>query len=205
MNYHWPDTRHTLIARLKDLQDQTAWEAFLAMYEPLILHYALRRGLQHADAADISQRVLWSVARAADSWTINNQQGSFRAWLAKVTRNAVINLLQRDSKYRGSGDSLSLDQILHTPAPNEESLTLWNQEHEMQIFRLAATRVQARFHADSWSLFWRTTVGAEPIDAVANELGKSLGAAYAIRSRILVAIRQAAQAIAESESQGEPS
>jgi RNA polymerase sigma-70 factor (ECF subfamily) len=202
MNYRWPDTRHTLIARLKDPTDQASWEAFLAIYEPLILRYALRRGLQHADAADISQRVLWSVARAADSWSVGVEYGSFRAWLAKVTRNAVINLLERDAKHRGIGNSLSFDRLFEIPDTVDDSIAIWNREYEIQVFQLAATRVKARFQDDSWKLFWRTTACAESIETVASDLGKSLGAAYAIRSRIMVAIREAAKAIQAEEIEG---
>lgn len=202
MSHVWPDTRHTLMARLKDPTDQESWEAFIAIYEPLILRYALQRGLQHADAADISQRVLWSVARAADSWSVGGEYGSFRGWLAKVTRNAVINLLERDTKHRGTGGSLPLDQLFQIPDNLDDSMTIWNREHELQVFRLAAARVKTRFHDDSWTLFWRTTAGAESIETVASDLGKSLGAAYAIRSRIMAAIRAAAQAIQAEETEG---
>jgi RNA polymerase sigma-70 factor, ECF subfamily len=205
MSHLWPDTRHTLMARLKDPHDQASWEAFIAIYEPLILRYALRRGLQHADAADICQRVLWSVARAADSWSVGVEYGSFRAWLAKVTRNAVINLLERDAKHWGSGDSLSLDRLFQIPDNLDDSMTIWNREHEIQVFQLAAARVKTRFLDDSWTLFWRTTAGAESIETVANDLGKSLGAAYAIRSRIMVAIREAAKAIQAEETEGKSS
>lgn len=204
MSHHWPDTRHTLIARLKDPADQASWEAFIAIYEPLILRYALRRGLQHADAADISQRVLWSVARAADSWAVGGEYGSFRAWLARVTRNAVINLLERDAKHRGAGDPLSLDRLFQIPDQLDDSMTVWNREHEIQVLQLAARRIRSRFQDDSWNLFWRTTAGAESIETVASELGKSLGAAYAIRSRIMVAIRAAARAIQAEETEESP-
>jgi RNA polymerase sigma-70 factor (ECF subfamily) len=202
MSYRWPDTRHTLIARLKDPTDQASWEAFIAIYEPLILRYALRRGLQHADAADISQRVLWSVARAVDSWSVGGEYGSFRGWLAKVTRNAVINLLERDAKHWGTGDSLSIDRLFQIPDSLDDSMTIWNREHELQVFRLAATQVKSRFQDDSWTLFLRTTAGAESIETVASDLGKSLGAAYAIRSRIMAAIREAAKAIQAEETEG---
>lgn len=203
MSYQWPDTRHTLIARLRDRDDQAAWETFLTIYEPLIFRYALRRGLQYADASDICQRVLWSVARASDSWTIGNEDGTFRAWLAKVTRNAVINLLQREAKHWGTGDSSSLEMLHSTPSSMPESFELWSNEHRIQVYRIAADRVKARFQEDSWSLFLRTTVGGESIETVAKDLHKSLGAAYAIRSRILVAVREAAQAIMNEENSGD--
>ena len=50
-----PDTRHSLLVRLRDTADQAAWQQFAELYEPAILRLARRQGLQHADAADLTQ------------------------------------------------------------------------------------------------------------------------------------------------------
>jgi RNA polymerase sigma factor (sigma-70 family) len=203
MSQVWPETRHTLIARLRDTEDQVAWGEFVLIYEPLIMRFALRHGLQHADAVDICQRVLWSVARAADDWNVGRDQGSFRGWLAKVTRNAVINLLQRETKHWGNGDSRAMDLLGQIPEGMDDTVEAWGREHQTQVLKLAAAQVKERFQSDSWELFWRTTVGNEPIESVAATLNKSIGAAYAIRSRILLAIRDAAKSLQGREEMGD--
>lgn len=205
MTHVWPETRHTLIARLRQPEDQVAWNEFVSLYEPLILRFAMRRGLQYADASDVCQRVLWSVARAVDEWKVGSSHGRFRAWLAKVTRNAVINLVQREAKHQAAGESLVRDLLLQVPDEGDESLAMWETEHAFQLLRYAAEQVRGRFQGDSWELFWRTTVDGEPIESVANELKKSLGAAYAIRSRILLAIREVAKNMGQQEGKGETS
>ena len=87
----WPDTRDTLLARLRDPSDQAAWAEFLSIYQPLIYRFSRSRGLQDADAQDATQHVLWAVARAADRWEPDPSRGRFRSWLAKVASNAAIN------------------------------------------------------------------------------------------------------------------
>lgn len=47
-----PDTRHSLLFRLRDTTDREAWRQFVEVYSPVIYHYARRRGLQDADAAE---------------------------------------------------------------------------------------------------------------------------------------------------------
>ena len=59
-----PTTEPSLLFRLRDQQDAAAWTRFVDLYGPLIHRYARRRGLQDADAADLTQDVLCSVARA---------------------------------------------------------------------------------------------------------------------------------------------
>ena len=54
----YPDTRASLIVRLKDRADEEAWCEFVEVYRPLIYRLACRKGLQHADAEDLAQQVL---------------------------------------------------------------------------------------------------------------------------------------------------
>ena len=118
----WPDTRDTLLTRLQNPADQQAWDEFVQLYQPLIFGFARSRGVQDADARDITQRVLWAVARAADRWEPGRDRGRFRGWLARVTTNAVINLVQRESQHRGSGPDQCLGHS-GTVAASERRIT----------------------------------------------------------------------------------
>src|SRR5438093_1502125 len=96
----------SLHARLRDPQDQTAWQQFVELYAGLVYGYARQHGLQDADAADLTQEVFMAVSRGADRWTYDPKQGSFRGWLYGITRNKMAKLLQRRrSQPVGSGDS----------------------------------------------------------------------------------------------------
>ena len=59
-------TRVTLLARLRDAGDAGAWSQFHQLYGPVIYRYARRRGLQDADAADLTQDVLREVSQSID-------------------------------------------------------------------------------------------------------------------------------------------
>lgn len=196
----WPETRDTLLARLRNPSDLQAWAEFSDLYQPLIFRFALRRGLQEADAQDVTQQVLWAVARAAESWQAAEGNGRFRSWLATVARNATLNLLQRDGKNRGSGKSSVWEFLQTIPTPDEDLEASWKSERRKQIFRAAARTIEPQFSPEIWQLFWRTTVVGEPIEKVAAELGKSLGAAYAGRSRVMAHLRKAAQKMDQSDS-----
>ena len=49
----WPETRDTLLARLRDPADMQAWSEFTRLYEPVIKGFVTGRGLQTADAQDM--------------------------------------------------------------------------------------------------------------------------------------------------------
>jgi RNA polymerase sigma-70 factor (ECF subfamily) len=61
-----PLTRSTLLVRLRDRGGSSAWTQFVEVYGPLVYRYARRRGLQDADAADLTQDVLRAVVQAID-------------------------------------------------------------------------------------------------------------------------------------------
>ena len=90
-----PETRPSLLVRLKDPADDEAWIEFTEIYRPLVCRLAARRGLQHADAEDLAQQVLSSVARAIDRWQTDPARARFRTWLCRVAGNAIVNALAR--------------------------------------------------------------------------------------------------------------
>jgi hypothetical protein len=49
MTQPWPETRDTLLLRLQNPADQQAWGEFVQLYQPLIVRFAVRQGLQDAD------------------------------------------------------------------------------------------------------------------------------------------------------------
>jgi len=60
----FPETRTSLLVRIQSPHDGEAWREFVAIYRPVVYRLARRRGLQDADAEDLSQRVVIAVQRA---------------------------------------------------------------------------------------------------------------------------------------------
>ncbi len=72
----FPETRATLIANVKSPENRQAWEEFVVIYRPAIYRIARRRGLQDADAQDLTQNVLVRVAAAIDFPCCGRRRGA---------------------------------------------------------------------------------------------------------------------------------
>ena len=88
-------TRATLIQRLKNWQDQSSWQDFFDTYWKLIYHVALKGGLSEAEAEDVVQETMISVARHMPTFKYDPAIGSFKAWLLNMTRWRITDQLRQ--------------------------------------------------------------------------------------------------------------
>jgi len=197
-----PLTRITLLTRLKNAGDTQAWTEFVHLYGPVVYGFARKRGLQDADAADLMQEVLRSVARNASKMEYDPKRGTFRGWLYTVTRNKIYNFLSsQKNRARGVGDSAAHERLEAIPDRNAEDPDAdWDLEYQRRLSAKAMDRVKVEFQSNTWRAFWGTAVEGRPAGEVGVELGMSPGAVYVARSRVLSRLRDEVQRLqAESE------
>lgn len=191
-----PETQASLLLKLRDPRNQAAWAVFLQIYQPLIFRLVRRRGLQEADAREVTQEVLIAIAGAIDRWEPDSARGSFRGWIYTITRNLVVNFLIRQSRHPqaiGHGDLKRwLDEL---PDPSSEESALFDREEERQIFVWAASEIRHEFHEPTWQAFWRTAVEGLEAARVADELGVNVGMIYVSRSRVMKRLRECVQSV----------
>jgi RNA polymerase sigma factor (sigma-70 family) len=186
-----PTTRPSLLLRIRDCRDHEAWGQFVALYGPLVYQFARRRGLQDADAADVTQIVFHAVSQQISRLDYDPQRGSFRGWLLVVTRNQINKFLERAWARGRSPSCEPTEHLAEVCAPENREAQVWEEEFRLRAFRLAADRVQREFESSSWQAFWQTAVQGQAAKAVGERLGMSVGAVYTARSRILSRIKAA--------------
>lgn len=197
-----PVTRASLLVRLKDRSNHAAWGEFVDLYGPVIYGFARGRGLQDADASDMMQDVLRSVAGAMEGLDYDPRKGNFRGWLFTITRNKVFNhLLSRRGKARGTGDS-DVQALLAEQPDNQPGLEAgWERDYQRRVTALAMDRLKPEFQEKTWDAFWQTAVLGKPPAEVARALSMSPGAVYVAKSRVLARLKDEVQSIiAEDEN-----
>ena len=145
-----PETRPSLMLRLRDPQDQQAWTQFVSIYEPLVLRMLRQRGLQEADARDVTQQVILAVTQAVDDWEPDGREASFRRWLFTIARNLALKFIQRGNAVGGAGrlgvgGSDMMDMLKNLPEPEHRTMVAFDDEYRNEIFDLAAERARSEF------------------------------------------------------------
>lgn len=203
-----PETRYTLLARLADREDAAAWHEFAEIYEPAVVRFARRRGLQESDARDVAQETLAAVAKSLSRWTERASEAnstndsskagrgtSFRAWLYAVARNIAVNRLQRGRDHRGTG---GLDDSFANVAASSTLAAAFDREYRLAALTWAGQHVQREVSSETWQAFWLTAIEGIPIPQAARRLGMQVGNIYAARSRVIARLKGRIESLDEA-------
>jgi RNA polymerase sigma-70 factor (ECF subfamily) len=184
-----PETRRSLLIRLRDSRDDAAWLEFTAIYEPVIYRMTRRRGIQDADAREVVQEVLLSVSSAINRFDLD-QSGAFRGWLNRITRNATIDRIRTIASRRETLDASGVARVLDVMAGSQPLEDEFDLDHRRQLFRWAAGEVRRSVGERNWMAFWKSTIEGMSVPDVARELHLNEGAVYVARCRIIKRIRE---------------
>jgi RNA polymerase sigma factor (sigma-70 family) len=195
----FPETRVSLIARVRDPRDGVAWEEFVAVYLPMVRGYCVRRGLQEADAVDVTQDVMAAVSRAVRNFEYDPRRGGFRNWLFTSTRNQLGAFFEQKARRRDEGTGRTSIQEMLRQQPDDAEEQEWDREYRQHLFEWAARQVRAEFEGATWKAFVLVAVEGRPAAEAAEALGLSPNAVYVARSRVLSRLRDLIHSVAEDD------
>lgn len=185
-----PTTRASLLLKLRDPQDHEAWVEFVSLYEPVIYRLLRKIGLRDADAQDMLQELLLAVSRNIARWKPGSEQGSFRGWLRRVTRNLVVSWVRRQQR-QVTTSSIDLEVLLESPPVADGPETdEFDRELRRAVFHRAAERVRAEVRPQTWQAFWDVAISGTSVAETAIKLGMTAGAVRVAKCRIVARLRE---------------
>lgn len=193
----WPETSESLILRMKDPADSAAWSAFLAIYRPVVYRLAQSRGLQDADADDLAQQVFVSIARSVASWAPAANGPPFRAWMYRIAHNEILKAISRRKPDAAAGSSSVQEMLNAIPQDDSDASVELLRESRMEAFRWASSAIQHEFTAATWTMFWQSTVEELKVDDVATTHGRTRGAVYLARYRVMKRLKEKIDEVSE--------
>ena len=191
-------TRHTLLNRLKNRDDQTSWDVFFNLYRQLIYNLALKAGLTDAEAQEVLQETMLAVTRKIGKFEVGPERGSFSAWLMRLTRWRISDQFKKRRKL-GSPNSLQPE-----PGPDDNSLTstlgripdpagcaferAWTEEWQKNLAAAALERVKLQIGCKQFQIFDLHVLQNLSVAETAQTLGVSAASVYVAKygvSRLL--------------------
>jgi RNA polymerase sigma-70 factor (ECF subfamily) len=181
----------TGLLRAAKANDPDAWTMLVRSYSRMIYRWCRQAGLQPADAGNIVQEVLRSVARKLKDFEHRQSDGSFRGWLRTVTRNKLRDGFRKDlrSVERAAGGTAAQKLVESIPDPEVDSVLTFGPPRE-QVGPATIEKVRGEFSARDWRVFWRMTVDGQSAREAGSEFEMTPNAARIVKTRILRRLRE---------------
>ncbi|MCA9212007.1 MAG: sigma-70 family RNA polymerase sigma factor [Planctomycetales bacterium] len=208
----WSDVNHgegtvsrtssSLLRRAK-ANDADAWQQLVETYSRRVYRWCRQAGLQPADASNVVQEVLRSVARKLGDFRRERASDTFRGWLRRITQNKLRdhfrNQAKRVDRAMGGTDAHQMIVTVSESAdaiakPSGGSSADGDTESSVpalhQISNPVVARVRNEFSDRDWRFFWRVVVDGQSAVEVGNEFEVTANTVRLVKMRILRRLRE---------------
>jgi RNA polymerase sigma factor (sigma-70 family) len=181
----WPAdrTRASLLARVRDPRDSTAWRDLHALYSPLLERFARGLGLGPDDADDVVGDCLATLARELPTFEYDTARGGFKGWLYTLARARAFDRLRRQRTVPLGCDAWPTEEA---PPVDELWERTWRAEH----LRFAVASVEDLVSPRSFEVFHLMLFQGLDAASVAARLGLNENQVYKTRARVLAKVRE---------------
>lgn len=196
-----PSTSPTLFGKLA-LNLPGAWERFVAIYVPVIDRHCARTGLQPADVDEVRSRLLLRFTQAMKDFQYDPQH-RFRGYLKTCVLNAVRDYWRERNLRPGAvGYGMQTDVEHEVPVAFLELAEEIDDgvTGDLSHLERAIEIVRGMVEPTTWQAFWMATVDEIPANEVAMKIGRSVGAVYMAKSRVLRHLHDVITSLPEFQS-----
>ena len=195
-------TRRSLVERLADWGDQLRWQEFFDTYSKLIYSAAHKSGLTDAEAQEVVQETVITVAKSIDKLKYDPAIGSFKGWLLQITRWRITDQFRKRNPGDAKG-SRRYDDATATieRVPDSRGIDLdavWETEWKENLFEAAIARVKKKVEPKQFQIFDCYVRKEWPAQKVAARLGVNIGQVYLARHRVGALLKKEIRALEES-------
>jgi len=183
-------TRPSLLAKLSQPSDASAWELFYSQYAKLILGFAIDRGIDQEGARDVLQETMIVVMRKVPTFEYDPGRGRFSNWLltivdhkireARRRKRAELYLSLDEAKEK---NETGIDEVAAEDAQAEASLErAWRSKLLEEAIRLVLSDPHTR--PESVAVFRACALDGEAPAEVALRFKLKPNAVYQIKNRL---------------------
>ncbi len=196
-------TRYTLLSRLEDRGDQDSWRDFFDTYWRLIYSVAVKSGLTEAEAQEVVQETIISVARDIHKFKRDRTLGSFKGWLRNIIHWRIADQLRKRTRASWgnapqTGVDLPRPDLAEIPDPaGGTAESIWEEEWQANLLKAAMETIKPRVKEEYYQIFDLYAVKQWPARDVARALGVHVGLVYLAKYRISALLKKQVRRLEE--------
>jgi RNA polymerase sigma-70 factor (ECF subfamily) len=200
-------TRYSLLSRLEDRGDQDSWKVFFDTYWRLIYSVAIKTGLTEAEAQDVVQETIISVARDIHKFKRDRTLGSFKGWLRNIIRWRIADQLRKRTRASwGDASQTGADQprpdVAEIPDPEGEAAeSVWEEEWQANLLKAAMQTIKPRVKEEHYQIFDLYVIQQWSVGKVARTLRVNVGLVYLVKYRISALLKKEIRRLEEKWNQ----
>ena|SRR5438128_2076752 len=188
-------TRRSLVDRLANWDDQRRWQEFFDTYWKLIYSAARKSGLADAEAQEVVQETVITVAKNIDRLQYDPAIGSFKGWLLQITRWRIADQFRKREPDAAKRPSAPDDPLTATieRVPDLQTVDLdavWEAEWKDNLLEAAIARVKKKIDPKQFQIFDCYVRKEWPAQKVAARLAVNVGQVYLARHRVSALLKK---------------
>ena len=188
------ETRPSLLIRAQ-AGDAGAWGDLCELYRPLIVGWLRRQAVPDGEVDDLVQEIFLAVVRGLPSFSHSGRRGAFRSWLRTIASNYSCDYWKSPARRAAPGDDAAAVALGLLEDPDSLLNRYWDEEHDRYVLRCLLELAELEFEPTTVRAFRRLALEGASGSEAAGELGLSLAAVYAARSRVLRRLRELAEGL----------
>ena len=193
-------TRRSLVDRLVNWDDRKHWQEFFDSYWKLIYSVARKSGLTDAEAQEVVQETVITVAKNIAKLKYDPAVGSFKGWLLQITRWRIADQFRKREpgnakSLRNAGDRMTatIERIPDSQAVDLDAV--WEAEWKDNLFQAAIARVKKKVDPKQFQIFDCYVRKEWSAQKVAEQLRVSVGQVYLARHRVAAVLKKEIKAL----------
>lgn len=189
-------TRRSLVERLGDWNDRARWQQFFDSYWRLIHGTARKAGLTEAEAQEVVQETLITVAKKIGKLKYDPALGSFKGWLLHITRWRIADQFRKrrpDAAQPSRTDhdearTRTIDRIADPAGLDLDAV--WDDEWRKNVMKGAVARVKRKVDAKQYQIFDCYVFKQWSAQKVAAELRVNIAQVYLVKHRVAALLKK---------------
>ena len=197
-----PSITSTTLLRQAQANNQGAWEQLVELYSRRMYRWCRRAGLQPADAGNVVQEALQSVARKLGDFRRDRPGDTFRGWLRRITDNKMRDHFRRQGRSldAATGGTDGQQQIANFADQHTNDQPTWDTalvdpvSVRTEEYHKKIKQIRSEVSERDWKFFWRVVVDGQSAAEVGREFGVTANTVRLVKMRLLRKLRSRLEA-----------